>query len=305
LTPTATSIPTGTPTRDVIPSFLIAPVDAPYREEPPATVDCGENGFVFRSRFPSNVYGPTRPYHVYLPPCYGQDGRTYPVLYLIHGSVQTDSHWLDLGLAEHADAGIAEGRYPPFIAIMPFSDELGNLSSGGEKSIEGITVDALLPYVEGHYCAWAEAPGRSIGGISRGGYWALMIAFLHPDKFGAVSGHSSHLRYETDPAQYNPLSTYAAADLADMRIWLDWGERDFLRTGQAQLRDALTAAGIEHEAFINNGGHSDRYWRIHLGEYLDWHAAAWPRDRQDYPLCTRAKPATLRDVIPGTWPWRA
>jgi enterochelin esterase-like enzyme len=188
---------------------------------------------------------------------------------------------------------------------MPFSDELGNLSSGGEKSIEGITVDALLPYVEGHYCAWAEAPGRSIGGISRGGYWALMIAFLHPDKFGAVSGHSSHLRYETDPAQYNPLSTYAAADLADMRIWLDWGERDFLRTGQAQLRDALTAAGIEHEAFINNGGHSDRYWRIHLGEYLDWHAAAWPRDRQDYPLCTRAKPATLRDVIPGTWPWRA
>ena len=27
-------------------------------------------------------------------------GRLIPVIYLFHGSIQTDTHWLDLGLAD-------------------------------------------------------------------------------------------------------------------------------------------------------------------------------------------------------------
>jgi enterochelin esterase-like enzyme len=207
------------------------------------------------------------------------------VLYLIHGSIQTDSHWPDLGLAEYADAGISTGRYPPFIAIMPYSGRLGNMSSGGSNSVEGKIVGDLLPAVDDIYCTWNEATGRSIGGISRGGYWALEIAFRYPELFGAVSGHSSHLRFETDPARYNPLATYATADLSSTRIWLDRGEKDFLRTGQDQLHERLTEAGIVHEYRVNPGGHSDVYWAEHLPEYLDWHLALWPDDRDVYPPC--------------------
>lgn len=285
--PTNTPVPTVTPTRNVIPDFLSAPANAPFRTEPPETVPCGPEGLIYRSEFPSAFGGPTRPYHAYLPPCYGLDGRVYPVLYLIHGSVQTDSHWLDLGLARHMDEGISSGRYPPFIVIMPYSGELGNLSSGGEKSIEGVTVNALLPYVDAAYCTLPERTGRAIGGISRGGYWALEIAFLHTDLFAAVSGHSSHLRFETDAPQYNPLATYATADLSAMRIWMDWGEGDFLRPGQEQLHQLLTEAGVDHQVTINGGTHNDRYWQIHLRSYLDWHAAGWLAQRDDYPLCSR------------------
>lgn len=284
---TATPKPTLTATPDVIPDFLFANTgDIPELETPPATTDCDGTGVVFRSRFPSQIGGAPRRYAAYLPPCYGQDGRSYPTLYLFHGSIQTETHFLDLGLAHHVDQGIANGRYPPFIVIMPFNGNLGNITSGGPKSIEAITVDELLPYVESNFCTWRDRDGRSLGGISRGGYWALMLAFRHTDLFTAVAGHSSHLRFETDGEKYNPLATYATADLSNMRIWLDWGETDFLRTGQQQLVAALSKAAIPHTATVNGGGHNDAYWQVHLREYLDWQTAVWPRGRSLYPTCS-------------------
>ncbi|MCA9929974.1 MAG: hypothetical protein KC419_15930, partial [Anaerolineales bacterium] len=280
---------TPQPTANVVqvsPQFLQnLPVSAFDFDLPPPAIDCSEHGLLFRSRFPSEVGGPWRDYHGYLPPCYGEDGRSYPTLYLFHGSIQNDTHWIDLGLIEHVEKGIREGRYPPFIMIMPDNGEIGNNTSGNDHSIEGITVNALIPYVDEQFCTWDDAAGRGIGGISRGGYWALMIAFRHEALFTAVSGHSSHLRYETDRAEYNPLSTYADADLSNMRIWLDWGETDFLRTGQMQLRDALQEIGADLEVHVNDGGHNDAYWSVHLQEYIDWHVAQWPPSRRAYPPC--------------------
>lgn len=281
--PPPTALPTATP--ELIALSRPQPEGAPYLEKPPVTVPC-EKGLVFRSRFPSEVAGPWREYHAYLPPCYGQDSRVYPVVYLFHGSIQDSSHWLDLGWASYADAGILSGRFAPFIAIMPFNGNLGNISSGGAKSIEAVTVENLLPFVEMNFCVLAGASGRSIGGISRGGYWALEIAFRQPELFGAVAGHSSHLRFETDPARYNPLATYAEADLSAMRIWLDRGETDFLRPGQDQLHERLVAAGISHDYHVNPGGHNDAYWVEHMDEYVDWHALLWPRERTAYPVCS-------------------
>lgn len=281
--PTSTPFPTLTPV--IYSGSFPQPIEAPYIESPPIMTECDGTGAVFQSHFPSQVGGSRRNYHVYLPPCYGQDGRVYPVVYLIHGSIQTDSHWLDLGLARYIDEGIVSGRYPPFIAIMPYSGRLGNISSGGWNSIEGVTLGYLLPYIDDTYCTWKEAAGRSIGGISRGGYWALEIAFNNPELFGAVSGHSSHLRFATDPEKYNPLATYATADLTNMRIWMDRGEKDFLRPGQNQLHQSLEETGIPHEYRVNPGGHSDVYWADHLAEYIDWHTALWPQDRQAYPPC--------------------
>ena len=277
--PTITAQPSATPL--VLPAVFPKLTNVSFRAAPPETVPCGDQGLTFRGSTPDKNIA----YHAYLPPCYGLEGRAYPVVYLIHGSIQNDSHWLDLGLAEYADAGINSGRYPPFIAIMPYSGRLGNISSGGPKSVEGNTIGDIIPAIDSLFCTWNEAAGRSIGGISRGGYWALEIAFRNPALFGAVSGHSSHLRHETDPARYNPLTTYATADLAHTRIWLDRGEKDFLRVGQDQLHESLTSAGIPHEYRVNPGGHGDAYWAEHLPEYLDWHLALWPHDGEVYPSC--------------------
>ena len=276
--------PTATPTATLAPVRQTASeAAAPWRSQPPQQIDCLDGGTVFRANFPSP--GGQGRYHAYLPPCYQRDGRAYPVLYLLHGSIQTDTHWLNLGLATVMDRALAQGRFPPFIVIMPFNERLGNITSGGPSSVEGMLVDYLLPYVDAHFCTWASPAGRSIGGISRGGYWALEVAFRHPDKFGAVAGHSSHLRFETDSARYNPLATYATADLSAMRIWLDRGETDFLRAGQDQLHALLDEAGRPHVYQVNPGGHNDAYWASHLPAYLDWHSAGWSADRKAYPAC--------------------
>lgn len=272
--PTSQILPTGTP-----------PPQNKVSEPAPVTSACTQNGRLFQSHFPSEFGGPTRDYHIYLPPCYGEDGRVYPVLYLFHGSVQNDTHWVDLGLISVLNDNMLNGNYPPFIVIMPDNGVLGNITSGDERSIEGITLNALLPYIEENFCTWNDRRGRSIGGISRGGYWALMIAFRHDHLFGSVSAHSSHLRLETDKAEYNPLSTYATANLTQLRIWMDWGEDDFLRLGQQQLTLLLQNADANLDSHINPGGHNEQYWQSHLPEYIDWHAATWSTNRQDYLPC--------------------
>ncbi|MEM7332758.1 MAG: alpha/beta hydrolase-fold protein [Chloroflexota bacterium] len=297
--PSATPIPTEVPTNTAtavplsptpvtpeptVPQVTVA-AKAPLIEAVPARLGCDENGRLFKSQFPSDVGGPLRDYHIYLPPCYGMDGRTYPVLYLFHGSIQTDSHWADLGLANILNDKMGSGEYPPFVVVMPNNGSIGNTTSGNDHSIEGVTVNALMPYIESITCTWNDAEGRSLGGISRGGYWALMIAFRHTDLFTAVSGHSSHLRFETDDPVYNPLATYETADLSNMRIWMDWGETDFLRTGQRQLARSLHEINANLTDAVNDGGHNERYWLTHLPSYLDWHAAEWSTDRADYPEC--------------------
>lgn len=283
--PLPTAADTATPPPPTAaPLPAAAPQSAlPIAQSVPDSTRCDGSGYLYRGQFPSA--SGWRRYTAYLPPCYRDDGRGYPVLYLFHGSIQTESHWTDLGLARLIDAGIADGRYPPFIVLMPYNGEIGNMTSGNDHSIEGITVNGLIPYVDSSFCSWPQAAGRAIGGISRGGYWALEIAFRHPWLFSAVSGHSSHLRLETDSPDYNPLVTYAQQDLSGLRIWMDWGEEDFLRPGQEQLHNSLTQAGIGHQAIVNPGGHSDSYWAAHLREYLDWHTAGWPRDRLAYPPC--------------------
>lgn len=277
---------TATPTPFAVPDYLKQPVAVHELEAPPQTTECGDHGFVYASQFPSAVWGGSRSYHAYLPPCYGHDGRAYPVLYMIHGSGHKDDMYIHLGLPQHIDQGIAEGRYPPFIVIMPDSGSWGDATSGGERSVEGVTIQDLIPWVDRNFCTWNDLRGRSIGGISRGGYWALMMAFRHPQLFTAVSGHSSHLRLETDPPQYNPLATYTSVNLAHMRIWMDWGESDFLRAGQQSLHESLMNAGIAHSVKISAGGHANYYWFEHMRDYTDWHAESWPLAREVYPPCT-------------------
>jgi enterochelin esterase-like enzyme len=283
--PLAQLPPTSMPTPFVAPEYLMRPVNVREYSSPPTLTDCNGTGTVFQSRFPSNIGGPWRSYHAYLPPCYGQDGRAYPVLFLFHGSGWSDDQWVQLGVAQHIDQGIAEGRYPPFVVIMPMFGDIDDTTSGGPRSVEGVVLDNLVPYVEENFCAWKSRDGRSLGGISRGGYWALMLAFRHTDLFGTVSGHSSQLRLDVDPPEYNPRATYAQADLSDTEIWMDWGSSDFLRPGQLYLHESLMNAGIAHRAEINPGGHAQYYWYAHVQEYLDWHASQWSLDRESYPFC--------------------
>jgi enterochelin esterase-like enzyme len=224
-------------------------------------------------------------YRIYLPPCYGQDGRAYPTLYLLPGNAHNAAAWERYGLIAAADALIAAGEIPPLIVAMSDGGWIANQTSGGPGSFEMVVLNDLIPAVEQNYCVWAEPAGRALGGFSRGGYWALMIAFRQPELFVSVGGHSAALIDSHAGPDMNPQYTALSRDLGGLRVYLDIGERDWLRPQVERLHEDMTAANIPHAWALNPGEHTDIYWASHVADYLRWYGAAWPLDRRGYPAC--------------------
>ena len=275
--PSPTPFPTVNPA--AYPATIIAP---PWPYALPRRTECDGTGVLVRATFPTRITPPSLPFIAYLPACYGHDAYTYPTVYLLHSSTDDENHWLTLGLAAHLDHLIATGQIPPVIVILPATGPLGNTTSGGPQSPEAIIADELLPYIDASFCTDPRPQSRAIGGISRGGYWALMLAFRHPDLFSTAAGHSPHLRLETDAPQYNPLTLPPPPNL---RLALDWGDRDFLADGPTALHQRLADLAFPHQATVNPGRHEPAYWATHLPDYLRFYTAGFPTTRPAMPAC--------------------
>lgn len=286
--PVATSTPVPTSTlivakaTDQRPPPPIAPTPP---DATPTPTPCAAPGRIETGALESAVAGEPMRYRVYLPPCYGDDGRAYPALYMFGGNIHDDAIWDALGLDEAAETAIANGDIPPLLIVMPDNGWLANTTTSGPNSYEGFVLDELIPHIETAYCAWPEADGRAVGGLSRGGYWSLMMAFRRPDLFRSAGAHSPALiDSHAGPAE-DPAITGATNDLGDLRIWVDIGERDPYLIEARPLHDALTAAGVAHEWRVNTGTHEEAYWRENLRDYLAWYSDGWRVDRGQLPAC--------------------
>ncbi len=267
---TPTSIPTPTPTP--IPPSTLTPTPTPT-----PTPACTETaGRVEQHTYFSQTTGDEQPYRIYLPPCYDQTDRRYPVLYLLHGWPYDEAHWDSLGADEAADAGIAGGTLPPLVIALPGSGERLYVNTcGGDHSFEGQVVNDLIPHVDGAYRTWAGREGRAIGGVSRGGVWALEIGFRHPGLFAAVGAHSPALSVNMAPPTYDPFYLLGEPGVAALRVYLDAGDADWARGGTQALHEALEAQGIASEFVVHSGGHENRLWAANVAEYLAFYAAGW------------------------------
>lgn len=280
-TPTLTVEPSLTPT----PVPTETPTETPTASTPPTATPCAAAGEVVDGSYQSATSGSAEAYRIYLPPCYGDDGHRYPALYLFAGNIHDESKWDELGLDEAADAAIQAAELPPLVVVMPNGGWLANNTSGGPGSYESLVLNDLMPHIESEYCVWAEPHARAIGGLSRGGYWALEIAFRFPDQFASVGGHSAALLDEYAGPTINPQYTALSNPLGDLRIYLDIGADDYLRTNTIQLHNDMEAAGVVHTWHLNEGRHEDAYWAAHVGEYLRWYGEPWPFERESYPGC--------------------
>ncbi|MBK8985644.1 MAG: hypothetical protein IPM39_06120 [Chloroflexi bacterium] len=295
LPPSATTRPTNpppptppvlpSPTTTAVPTLTAVPTIPTIPTAPTAT-PCAQPGRIETGFFPSAIAGEMS-YRIYLPPCYGENGRTYPVLYMLPGNTYTDAIWDQVGLDEAAEAGIQAGLYPPILIVMPYSGEVAQFTSGGPGSYETVILDELTAYAEATYCASPDPQFRALGGLSRGGYWALEIAFRHPQAFISVGGHSAALLDEYAKPDINPQFTALSNDLGDLRIYLDIGDNDWVRANTLQLHADMAAAGIAHDWFLNEGVHEEAYWSAHLDEYLAWYTEPWQQTTHDLPPCIR------------------
>ena len=269
---TQTSTPTLTPSPTLTPMPTLAPSPTPI-----PTPTCAETaGRVERHTYFSPTAGDEQPYRVYLPPCYDESDRRYPVLYLFHGWPYDEAHWDGVGVDEAADDGIASGALPPVIIVLPAGPErLYVNTSGGDRSFEGQVVNDLIPHVDGTYRTWAEREGRAVGGISRGGVWALEVGFMHPDLFATVGAHSPALSVNLAPPPYDPFYLLGSPGVAELRIYLDAGDADWSRESTQALHEALDGRSIAHEFVVHAGAHENGLWAENVAEYLAFYTAGW------------------------------
>jgi enterochelin esterase-like enzyme len=279
--PTVTPLipPTSIPTEIPAPTATAAPAIASV-----GILDnvCAETaGQVMDGYFKSDVVGRRQHYFIYLPPCYDTSSEVrYPVVYLLHGIPMDEQHWLDEGLVEAADKLFSSGELPPFIIVMPHGDyALYTNTSGGAKSFEGVFVNELVPAIDGRFRTLSDAKHRAIGGISRGGVWALEIALTHPELFDAVGGHSPALAVNRATDNYDPLVLARSASIDDLRIFLDAGDRDWTRAETQALGRILAERYIPHTYTVGKGDHDYPYWASQVESYLRFYGAPWKAEK--------------------------
>ena len=289
--PTVTSAPTPTllaaATISLTPTATQTNSVVAFKSTTPCDSD-NPVGQLITDTIASKVLGLSLPVHVYLPPCYDGDRYTYPALYLIQGSAFSLGEWVADGVPAVADEQMGKGTLPPFIIVMPGSDLNASnggkylYSSGGKGSWEDFIVNELTPMIQTKYSAWSSREGRAIGGISRGGYWSLEIAFTHLDMYGAVGGHSPSITSDKligTPAGFSMLSYVKSIDaLKTQRIFLDAGSTDWAQSGVDKLSGDLDAKGITYTVSSGDGGHEDAYWSSRIPDYLAFYSANWPKE---------------------------
>jgi enterochelin esterase-like enzyme len=138
---------------------------------------------------------PNRRISIYLPPGYDQSTKHYPVIYYLHGFLNTDSITPDM--KNVLDLAIAKNKIRPYILVIADNNTLFSGSFYSNSSLIGDWTDfeakELVNYMDKNFRTIATRDGRGIGGHSMGGYGALKLAMLYPDVFSCVYAMSPGL----------------------------------------------------------------------------------------------------------------
>jgi enterochelin esterase-like enzyme len=259
-----------------------------------------QNGKVYDDlTLKSEILKSERKYAIYLPPDYETSQRSYPVLYLLHGSGDDHTGWVQFGEVLHiADKTINKGKATPMIIIMPDAQtsQLGYFNDiNGKWNYEDFFFKEFMPHVERKYRIKSEKRYRAIAGLSMGGGGSFMYALHHPELFSSACPLSAYIGpqsiqelkdgfarnntiyNEADIEKYfeyhNALSLIENNDkehISSVRWYIDCGDDDFLYEGNSLIHIALRKKEVPHEFRIRSGGHNWTYWRESLPNVLEF-----------------------------------
>jgi enterochelin esterase-like enzyme len=272
-----TSYPVSAPTKLVLPTIIkTATVTATFTQIPPTLIPteipCLEtSGSINEVVFYSQVLGEDIKTNVYLPPCYDEAREEgYPLLVMLHGQNGVQDQWIKPGMTTLADEWITAKKINPLVIVMPF--ERLYLQNSYNSKFDLALVDNLLPQLLSQYNLNQSWDYRAIGGLSRGGNWAVRIGFLYPDAFSKVGGHS----FTTFAGDMNRVQEWFKLDSASHpAFWFDIGEQDQYRKYSEPFVLYLQQNHFLLEYTVNPGAHTYDYWIEHVNEYLSWYTKGW------------------------------
>lgn len=239
---------------------------------------------------------------MYLPPDYETSQRSYPVRYLLHGSGDDQTGWVQFGEVLHiADKAINDGSATPMIIVMPDanSGRRGYTNKiDGTWQYEDFFFNEFIPYIEKTYRIKSEKRFRAVAGLSMGGYGTFLYALHHPEMFSSacpLSASTGPMQLEDtrkslqDFSQTNADTSmpdslvekyyrrnsviYLVNNMPDdqkkaVRWYIDCGDDDHLSEGNSLIHVAMLKKEIPHEFRTRDGGHTWTYWRAALPEVL-------------------------------------
>ena len=248
----------------------------------------------------SEILNMERKFAIYLPPDYETSQRDYPVLYLLHGSGDNQTGWVQFGEILHiADKAILEGSATSMIVVMPDADtgQRGYFNSiSGDWRYEDFFFQELMPFIENEYRIRKDKRYRAVAGLSMGGGGAFVYALRHPELFSSACPLSASCgplsmedmdRYKSREEMNNATDEeleayYKKHSVLDMvknmpdeqkkavRWFIDCGDDDFLYEGNSLVHIEMRKNNIPHEYRVRNGGHTWTYWRESLPVVLSF-----------------------------------
>jgi enterochelin esterase-like enzyme len=270
--PSELSFPTPahpSPTSTLTPTFTFTPSPPTITPTPPPPACVTQPGQVEEKLLDTTI--PPQAYFIYLPPCYAENtNQHYPVLYLLHGQTYTADQWIRIGAVDALNAILLSGQAQPFIIVFP-DDRYWNLPAGaafGQRLVED-----LIPHIDSTYRTLPDRSHRAIGGLSRGGGWALRLGFTRWDLFSVIGLHSPAI-LQGDASQ---VAKWIAAIPPDNRptIFMDIGDKDQEWRMAVALEAQFNESGLVHEWRFYSGAHTEEYWSAHVEEYIRWYAEQW------------------------------
>lgn len=244
----------------------------------------------------SNLLNTEREYSIFLPKSYEVDTeKTYPILYLLHGMLDTNKGWHERGhVKDVMDQLVASGEVCEMIIVTPNAG--GNIYEGvwnGYFNMPGwnyeqFFYEEFVPYIEKTYRVIGDKQHRAIAGLSMGGGGATSYGQRYVSMFSSVYAMSALMNIPEEGAypseksddkmailtrsviEHSCVKYVEEADetikeqLRSVKWFVDCGDDDFLLNRNIEFTQALRKAQIPCEFRVRDGGHTWEYWHSAL-----------------------------------------
>ncbi len=245
------------------------------------------HGAVSSVTYYSNSLKKFRRMHVYTPPGYDKNNKSYPVLYLLNGAFDCDDSWPTVGRAGFIiDNLIAEKKVVPMIVVMPDGHtgpfRFGMPFNATVDNQDGFVVDFnndIKPYIDDHYRIINKREDCAIAGLSMGGSQTLNIAIPHLNEFAYIGVFSSGVLGIISGSSFgkNVRSTWEKKNKKYLEndelkkglkeVWFATGKDDFLLKTSLATVDLLKKYNFNVSFKESAGAHTWNNWRDYLHEF--------------------------------------
>lgn len=230
--------------------------------------------------FKSQLTGKTRAITVYTPPSYETaPDKRYPVLYLQHGSSESETGWTQQGKINFiTDNLLARNACEEMLIVNEYGYGFPNgeeaaadmMALHHQNRFQDVLVHDTIPFVEKTFRVIADPAHRALTGLSMGGMQTCTTVFAHPGLFGYVGIMSAGIRNK----RFNPNPVVADEALLKATVkkaFVSGGELETQAGGFLDLDDNeafFASRGIPVIKLLSEGAHEWQAWRVAAYHWL-------------------------------------